>query len=152
MNIQKEFRFEASHILSLPYESDCNRLHGHSYKVIVYLEGDVDALGMVHDYTKMPKTLIEDADHMFICPRKFISGISGGQATIFVNNENGGHTLSIPVDELYIIEGNQSTAENLARHFYKVLKEKTSISDVLAGVSVKETEKTQATYMGEDDA
>jgi len=39
-----EFTFEAAHRLpNLPKEHKCHRMHGHNYKVAVYLRGDVDS-------------------------------------------------------------------------------------------------------------
>jgi 6-pyruvoyltetrahydropterin/6-carboxytetrahydropterin synthase len=52
--ISKEFHFEASHLLHLPYESKCTRMHGHSYRVVVELESDqLDGNGMVVDFTDL---------------------------------------------------------------------------------------------------
>lgn len=54
MIIGKQFRFEASHRLTkLPEWHQCHRLHGHSYKVEVQLQGDLDEHGMVLDYGKI---------------------------------------------------------------------------------------------------
>lgn len=52
--ISKQFSFSASHQLSLPYESPCNRLHGHNYTVELILRGyQVNGCGMVVDYNDM---------------------------------------------------------------------------------------------------
>jgi 6-pyruvoyltetrahydropterin/6-carboxytetrahydropterin synthase len=52
MRIWKEFGFEAAHRLPrLPDGHKCRRLHGHSYRVRVHIEGDVDPeLGWVTDF------------------------------------------------------------------------------------------------------
>ena len=52
MEIYKEFRFEAAHRLpNVPDGHKCKRLHGHSYRVRVYVDGDLDpALGWVIDF------------------------------------------------------------------------------------------------------
>lgn len=45
MNVRlvKEFRFEAAHRLTrVPQDHPCGRLHGHSYRVELALEGPVD--------------------------------------------------------------------------------------------------------------
>jgi len=50
--IFREFTFEAAHRLpNLPPEHKCTRLHGHSYRVIVSVSGEVDpTLGWVMDF------------------------------------------------------------------------------------------------------
>jgi len=52
MEISKLFRFEASHSLPLlPKEHKCHRMHGHSYEILVAVEGELDPLlGWVQDY------------------------------------------------------------------------------------------------------
>ena len=43
MEIWKDFTFEAAHRLpNLPEGHKCTRLHGHSYRVRIYVEGDLD--------------------------------------------------------------------------------------------------------------
>lgn len=57
MTISKEFRFEAAHSLPhLPFGHKCREMHGHSYRVIVYVTGPVDpAFGWVQDYADIKK-------------------------------------------------------------------------------------------------
>lgn len=52
MEIFKEFRFEAAHRLpNLPAGHKCGRLHGHSFRARVYVEGEVDPVtGWVMDF------------------------------------------------------------------------------------------------------
>jgi 6-pyruvoyltetrahydropterin/6-carboxytetrahydropterin synthase len=51
MEIFREFTFEAAHRLPLvPEGHKCARLHGHSYRVEVHVEGPVDDSGMVMDF------------------------------------------------------------------------------------------------------
>ncbi len=59
MIISKTFWFEAAH--NLPdYEGACANLHGHSYKLTVYIKGPISLeTGMVMDYKDLKK-LVED--------------------------------------------------------------------------------------------
>ena len=42
MEIWKEFRFEAAHLLpNVPDDHKCKRLHGHSYRVRIYVDGEL---------------------------------------------------------------------------------------------------------------
>jgi 6-pyruvoyltetrahydropterin/6-carboxytetrahydropterin synthase len=55
MEIFREFGFEAAHHLpNVAPTHKCRRLHGHSYRVEVHVEGDVDpATGMVVDFADL---------------------------------------------------------------------------------------------------
>ena len=68
MQLRKTFQFEAAHLLPLlPEAHKCRRLHGHSFKVEVVVEGPCDPqLGWVMDYadiTKAFRPLWEKLDH-----------------------------------------------------------------------------------------
>lgn len=91
--ITKHFTFEAAHQLHLPYESKCNGLHGHSYRVQLVLEAaTLNGNDMVTDYTDLTEFRIyldKTFDHRNI------------------------NTLVAP---------KQSTAEVLAEYLYSVAK------------------------------
>jgi 6-pyruvoyltetrahydropterin/6-carboxytetrahydropterin synthase len=54
---------EAAHQLKLPYESKCNNLHGHTYRVRVVIGADqLNEHGMVVDFTHV-KTIVRQYDH-----------------------------------------------------------------------------------------
>ncbi len=55
MQIYKEFRFEAAHRLpNVPPGHKCARLHGHSFRVVLYVDGPVgDASGWVQDFADL---------------------------------------------------------------------------------------------------
>jgi 6-pyruvoyltetrahydropterin/6-carboxytetrahydropterin synthase len=66
--IAKEFHFSASHIIDgLPEGHKCGRLHGHNYKVVIYLTAvDLDDVGFVIDFGDLKpfKDVIDDElDH-----------------------------------------------------------------------------------------
>ena len=52
VRLSKTFRIEAAHLLpNVPEGHKCRRLHGHSYRIILGLEGPLDPrLGWVQDY------------------------------------------------------------------------------------------------------
>ncbi len=67
----KDIRFEASHRLpNLPDGHKCARLHGHSYKISVEVEGEVDPVsGWVMDYAEIAEAfrpLREQLDHHYL--------------------------------------------------------------------------------------
>ena len=51
MIIIKEFDFDAAHYLPA-YNGKCEHLHGHTYKLVVKVEGTPDHEGMVIDFIK----------------------------------------------------------------------------------------------------
>ena len=55
MEIWKEFGFEAAHRLpNVPEGHKCARLHGHSFRVAVHVEGQLDpTLGWVMDFAEL---------------------------------------------------------------------------------------------------
>ncbi len=54
MKLFKEFAFEAAHKLPLvSKDHKCFQLHGHSFKVRVYVEGPVNELGWVIDFADL---------------------------------------------------------------------------------------------------
>lgn len=68
MEIYREFSFDAAHKLDrLPEDHKCQALHGHTFTVIVHLEGPVDSnTGWVRDYGEIKSIcapLIDTLDH-----------------------------------------------------------------------------------------
>ncbi|GAA3448206.1 6-carboxytetrahydropterin synthase QueD [Dactylosporangium matsuzakiense] len=71
MEIFREFTFEAAHRLpNVPEGHKCARLHGHSYRVAVHVQGDVDPVaGWVMDFGDVKKAfqpLHEQLDHYYL--------------------------------------------------------------------------------------
>lgn len=71
MELRKNFQFEAAHLLPLlPENHKCRRLHGHSFKVEIAIEGPCDPiLGWVMDYADMKtafKPVWETLDHHYL--------------------------------------------------------------------------------------
>ncbi len=71
MEIFKEFTFEAAHRLpNVPEEHKCRRLHGHSFRVRVYVDGPLgDESGWVQDFADIKqafKPLYKQLDHNYL--------------------------------------------------------------------------------------
>ncbi len=70
MQIRKQFSFEAAHVLP-HHTGKCSRLHGHSYRLDVTVEGPLAtagaATGMVVDFDELSQivrtTIIDALDH-----------------------------------------------------------------------------------------
>jgi 6-pyruvoyltetrahydropterin/6-carboxytetrahydropterin synthase len=71
VEIFKEFTFEAAHRLPyVPAGHKCGRLHGHSYRVVVHIQGPVaDPTGWVRDFGDLSwamEPLIARLDHYYL--------------------------------------------------------------------------------------
>ena len=69
MLLSKDFTFDAAHNL-IHYHGKCERLHGHTYRLRVVLEGRPDSEGMIMDFLEL-KQIIKDRvlsrlDHAYI--------------------------------------------------------------------------------------
>ena len=88
MIIIKEFDFDAAHYLP-SYNGKCERLHGHTYKLVVKVEGTPDAEGMVIDFLKL-KQIVKDevlvhCDHHLL--NDFLPAPSAENISVWVWNK-----------------------------------------------------------------
>ncbi len=69
MIIAKEFMFDAAHKL-INYEGKCKNLHGHTYKLRVFIKGEVKKDGFVMDFSELNKIVKEKVlkvlDHNYL--------------------------------------------------------------------------------------
>jgi 6-pyruvoyltetrahydropterin/6-carboxytetrahydropterin synthase len=70
VKIFKEFTFEAAHQLPLvPKDHKCFNLHGHSFKVKITIDGPINEMGWVMDFSELKKVCspyIEQLDHSYL--------------------------------------------------------------------------------------
>jgi len=59
MKVGREFSFDASHFLP-EYKGKCERVHGHTYRLKVVVEGEAKENGMVMDFSEL-KEAVNDA-------------------------------------------------------------------------------------------
>jgi 6-pyruvoyltetrahydropterin/6-carboxytetrahydropterin synthase len=108
MKIAKEFRWEMGH--RLPFHAGkCKNLHGHSYKMLLELEGDTDTNGMVMDYYDVKSAvnpIVEELDHSFFVCKSDTELINA------LTSLNSKMTLS----------DYHSTAENICHYFLERIK------------------------------
>ena len=69
MLLCRDFKFDAAHNL-IHYHGKCERLHGHTYRLRVTLEGTPDSEGMICDFADLKRTVndlvISKLDHSYI--------------------------------------------------------------------------------------
>jgi 6-pyruvoyltetrahydropterin/6-carboxytetrahydropterin synthase len=65
----KEFKFDAAHNL-VSYKGKCEKLHGHTYRLVVVLEGVPDREEMIMDFLELKEIVNEKVlkklDHSYI--------------------------------------------------------------------------------------
>ena len=71
MEIYKEFIFEAAHVLpNVPDGHKCGRLHGHSWKGTIYVQGEIDAhTGWIMDFAEIKRIfepIYRELDHNYL--------------------------------------------------------------------------------------
>ncbi len=69
MYLTKKFSFDAAHFLP-SYQGKCERLHGHTYGLLIKVEGEPDAEGMVIDFSLVKKLtqelVLDQLDHSLL--------------------------------------------------------------------------------------
>jgi 6-pyruvoyltetrahydropterin/6-carboxytetrahydropterin synthase len=70
MKVWKEFHFDSAHLLPLlPEHHKCRRLHGHTFRVRVEVDGPIGADGLVIDFADIGVVvdpIIEQLDHRYL--------------------------------------------------------------------------------------
>lgn len=121
--VRIEDDFAAAHFLR-DYHGKCENLHGHNYKVFVYLKGEsLNEGGMLYDFTflkKDLKSILSTLDHTNLNDLE-INGKS-------VFNQN-------------------PSAERIAKYIFdKLMESSEQIKTLLYRVDVFETDKNRASY------
>ncbi len=110
ITIAKDFNWEMSHRLTF-HKGLCRNIHGHSYKLRIYLTGELDANGMIIDFYDLQKIvdpfLMGELDHAFLCSKDDVDVIE------FLKKNNW----------RYYIMDRTSTCENMCYLFIDKLKE-----------------------------
>jgi len=69
MLLIKKFKFDAAHNL-MKYRGKCEKLHGHTYTLVVVLEGEPDEEGLIIDFSELKKVVegevLNILDHSYI--------------------------------------------------------------------------------------
>jgi len=108
MKIAKEFRWEMGHRLPEHFGL-CKNIHGHSYKMLVEFDGELDKNGMIIDYYDVEKIInpiIKKLDHAFMVSK------DDKKVLEFLEKTN---SKKIVVDY-------QSTAENICLYLLNEVK------------------------------
>lgn len=140
LRLTKQFTFEMAHALPA-YEGKCRNIHGHSYKLLVTVEGTplcrqgAPTDGMVADFSVIKRVVEEHIvsvfDHALVLPRMEGKALDGTESL------GGFAARIIPVDF-------QPTTENLLLHFARLLDGKMPDGARLHSLKLYETETSCA--------
>lgn len=65
--VKKRMEISGSHCLVLPYDSPCERRHGHNWIITVWIRGTkLNECGMLADFAKIKRTIHGQLDHTHI--------------------------------------------------------------------------------------
>lgn len=134
--IQTDAYFDSAHFLT-DYFGKCENLHGHRWKITATiasedLQDGGDELGMVQDFgafKQQVKDLAEEFDHTFLVEKGSLA-----QTTLDALSTEG---FSIKILDF------RTTSENLAKHFFDILKGK---GLPVISIEVDETPNNRAIY------
>ena len=78
MEIYKEFSFDSAHFLpNVPVGHKCREMHGHTYRLKVFIKGELDPeLGWIMDFKDLKEALLPVIDQL---DHKLINNIQGLQ-------------------------------------------------------------------------
>ena len=107
MILRREYRFEASHTLPR-HPGRCRGMHGHSYRFIVELAGDIDAeQGMVMDFGELDalveRAVLARADHRHL--NEFLDNPTAEWIVIWIWRTLKHELPGLTAVELFEIEG-----------------------------------------------
>lgn len=101
--LKKKLEIHAAHNLTLPYESKCSRLHGHSYQAeVICASYELNEQGMVIDYNEIKNKIEKVLDHNYL--NDLITGVPNTTTEII-----GAWIINQIPDLIYSVELWEST-------------------------------------------
>ena len=118
-------------------DSPCRRLHGHTVKVEVKVEGEIQKDGMVVDF-RLIKQIINQLDHRTLVPNSLIehTTILNGEMQYAINT--GYSNISLPARDCIALDIPSVTSEYLARYLVGIISKSIKDDDVFVEVRVWE--------------
>jgi|SRR5271157_5319242 len=111
--LSQEFKFDAAHNL-INYRGKCEKLHGHSYRLLVTLSGRVDTeSGMLMDFgflkARVMELAIDKLDHSFLNDTVKLSTAENIAGWIWKTLENPLHGETYELYEIRLWETDSSS-------------------------------------------
>ncbi len=121
MKIKTEVKISAAHIVHTT-DSKCSNLHGHTWRIVVEIDGDVQPDGMVIDFIKI-KEMINQMDHKTLLPQSLAQ--NSDSAHVFCIADK---SYSLPKEDCIVLPIDVITAENMALMLVNDIRSKFSIN------------------------
>lgn len=121
VTVAKEYlTFSAAHFITIAGHQ-CERLHGHNYRVGVTVTGEVDPeTGFVVDFgdvKQVVRPLIAELDHRVLLPTRNGKVRHGVEGELLMVEYRGAHRFTFPRTHVALVAVSDTTAELLAGHF-----------------------------------
>ena len=114
--LEWESEFDSAHFLFFDYQSKCRCVHGHTWKVKVFMRGVPNDNGVIFDFNHLSE-LVRNLDHKLIVPKRAVKGRSwSGKVELATNN---GATIKTHDSEVVVIDEDNATSEMMAKWFIK---------------------------------
>lgn len=143
IRITKEFCFEMAHLLS-NYDGLCKNLHGHSYRLMVTVKGNISQdetspkHGMVMDFSVLKRIvkeeIVDKLDH----------------AMLVYDKAPQAQSVKLLAERVYTVPY-EPTCENMVGRFAALINNKLPENITLVGVRLYETATSYAEWLAEDN-
>jgi len=131
---RRKVHFEAAHMI--PGHQKCGRLHGHTYGVMLRLEGELDDSGMVADFGPLKRALkdiLDRWDHRILIPL----GMEGVSTTDDgVEIRLGPAFYRFPITDCALLDIPITTVEYLTETLADILLEEAGLPSTVTRVHV----------------
>jgi len=138
--IRTEETMSAAHMVHTDKDSPCYRIHGHNWRAIVEIEGDVEDDGMVIDY-KDVKSFLRQYDHKIWFPTPEKQAERGCTKLDGMRN----FFLQFAVHDIEMIDVPVITSEHMSRFFAEGILKMIKHAGYVK-VTLYESEKSYAEY------
>jgi len=124
--VEKDYLlFAAGHFIT--YGEQCETLHGHNYRVRVELEGELDENAYVFDFVvlkRIMRGLVNELDHRMLLPlRNPKLEVREEDDEVHVHARDRPKRYVFPREDVVLLDVPNTTAEMLARHLARRLRE-----------------------------
>ena len=155
IEIQKEyFKFSAAHFLIFP-DGTAERLHGHNYRVLVEIEGDLTEHGLVLDFKRVKpvvRELVDELDEHWLVPGEHPVLSHEVRADGVCEVRYLDRYYAAPAEDVIVLPVNNTSSENLAGWVGLELRERLTkrfpgVAIRRLRVAVEETSGQRGVYM-----
>ena len=126
MKVTKEITFDVAHMLSY-YEGECANLHGHTYKLQVTLESDVNKMSHILKEV-LNESVMDRFDHAVVFSDPSIRSVAEEELFKWAETYNKNYA---------VIPNGKTTCEDMAPYIKQLISEELESRNIKAVVSVR---------------